>query len=307
MLFGNRATTDWRSLLPRPSFMNSICGRRFPPWPSWPIRSISSRLLRTVQSADRFHVLCLQRDKIRLYEGNRDGLIELKPAGVPWTVTDALGEAVIVQRDTLTAAGKSGEPRPAPRPPEVPPGHPAKGDDAKLDAEHFFRAIDEAILTHVSQPSGLPLLVTALAPNGKAADVTLTSDAPKCAEEEPDVSATDGVLQLVHAKAIDWQAVLGTCREVQAKLGIKRLCPGDRSEILKVTALCQLGAISENELWDSCKAVEVQYGRPSPPKIARGGYWHRVLEKKLLARRVRFTALLSEIVVPAKLLATAAA
>ena len=119
-------------------------------------------LLRTVQSADRFHVLCLQRDKIRLYEGSRDELVELKPAAVPRTVVEALGDEVVVQRKTMTAAGKSGEPRPAPRAPGVPPGHPAKGDDAKLDAEHFFRVVDEAILTHVSRPSGLPLLVTAL-------------------------------------------------------------------------------------------------------------------------------------------------
>src|SRR5215207_1236332 len=31
-------------------------------------------LLRVAQSADRFHVLCLQREEVRLYEGNRDGL-----------------------------------------------------------------------------------------------------------------------------------------------------------------------------------------------------------------------------------------
>jgi len=119
-------------------------------------------LLRAVQSADRFNLLCLQRDRIRLYEGDRDGLVELKPAGVPLTVTDALGEEVVVQRKVLTRAGKSGESRPAPRLPGTPPGHSAKGADAKLDAEHFFRAVDEAVIEHVSRPSRLPLLVAAL-------------------------------------------------------------------------------------------------------------------------------------------------
>src|SRR5207302_205411 len=109
-------------------------------------------LLRTAQSADRFHVLCLQRDKVRLYEGDRDGLVEIEPKGVPLTVTEAVGEEVVVQRKELTRPARGGEPRPAPRGPDVPPGHPAKGDDAKLDAQRFFRAIDEAVLEHVSRP-----------------------------------------------------------------------------------------------------------------------------------------------------------
>src|SRR5439155_25906107 len=71
-------------------------------------------LLRIVQSADRFHVLCLQREAVRLYEGNRDGLDPIEPSGIPLTVTDALGEAVVVQRKEQAHAGKSpGEPRPA--------------------------------------------------------------------------------------------------------------------------------------------------------------------------------------------------
>jgi len=79
------------------------------------------------------------------------------------TVTEALGDAVTVQRKEQTYHGKSpGEPRPAPRGADVPPGHPAKGDDAKLDAERFFRAIDHAVLQHVSRTSQLPLIVAAL-------------------------------------------------------------------------------------------------------------------------------------------------
>src|SRR5207244_7815612 len=120
-------------------------------------------LLRIVQSADRFHVLCLQRDAVRLYEGNRDGLDPITPAGVPLTVTDALGEEVVVQRKEQTYPGKSrGEPHPAPRGPNVPPGHPATRDDAKLDSERFFRAVDRAVWERVSRPSGLPLVIAAL-------------------------------------------------------------------------------------------------------------------------------------------------
>jgi hypothetical protein len=50
-------------------------------------------LLRIVQSADRFQVLCINRHDIRLYEGNRDALDEVElAAGVPRTATDVLGD-----------------------------------------------------------------------------------------------------------------------------------------------------------------------------------------------------------------------
>ena len=120
-------------------------------------------LLRVAQSADRFHVLCLQRGEVRLYEGNRDGLALIEPAGVPRTVTDALGEEVTVQRKEQVPGGKSaGEPRPAPRGENAPPGHAAAGDDAKLDQERFFRAVDRAVWERVSRDSGLPLVLVAL-------------------------------------------------------------------------------------------------------------------------------------------------
>jgi hypothetical protein len=41
-------------------------------------------------------------------------------------------------------------------------GHGGKKDEADMDAERFFRAIDRAILEHHSQPSGLPLILAAL-------------------------------------------------------------------------------------------------------------------------------------------------
>jgi len=120
-------------------------------------------LLRIVQSADRFHVLCLQREAVRLYEGNRDGLDVIEPAGVPLTVQDALGTDVAVQRKEQTFPGKSaGEKHPPPRGPNAPPGHAATRDDAKLDTERFFRAVDQAVLERVSRPTGLPLVIAAL-------------------------------------------------------------------------------------------------------------------------------------------------
>ena len=50
-------------------------------------------LIRILQSADRYHVLGLNRQQIKLFEGNRDALdeVELDPA-VPRTATEVLGE-----------------------------------------------------------------------------------------------------------------------------------------------------------------------------------------------------------------------
>jgi len=84
-------------------------------------------LLRVAQSADRFHVLCLQREAARLYEGNRDGLSPIEPPGVPLNVDDPLVDQ---------AAGPQ--------------------------AERFFRAVDHALWERVSRPSGAPVVLVAL-------------------------------------------------------------------------------------------------------------------------------------------------
>jgi len=108
-------------------------------------------LLRVTQSDDRFHVLCLQREQARLYEGNRDGLRLIEPAGVPLTAEDALTNQIAEQRRQQVP----GEDR-------IPPGHPAEGEDAKRQGERFFRAVDRAIWEQVSRPAGLPPVLVAL-------------------------------------------------------------------------------------------------------------------------------------------------
>jgi hypothetical protein len=127
-------------------------------------------LLRIVQSADRFDVLCLQREEVRLLEGNRDGLAEIRPAGIPRNINDALGAESSIQAKNQAPApknddqkGKSGEAtRQNPRGAQAGPGHAAKGDDAKLDAERFFRVVDRAVWEHVSRDTDLPLVIAAL-------------------------------------------------------------------------------------------------------------------------------------------------
>ncbi|MDZ7621929.1 MAG: hypothetical protein U5O69_05870 [Candidatus Competibacteraceae bacterium] len=114
-------------------------------------------LLRIWQSADRYQVLGLSRQDIKLFEGNRDALDEIDLApGVPRTLTDALGDDLTQPHQTVASYGMGAKGTPMRH------GHGGKKDEVDKDAERFFRAIDRAILEHHSQPSGLPLLLAAL-------------------------------------------------------------------------------------------------------------------------------------------------
>jgi hypothetical protein len=87
-------------------------------------------LVRIVQSADRYQVLCLSRQEAKLYEGNRDVLDPVDLAdGIPRT-----------NAETLSHDQDSNDPR-------------------------FFRAVDQGVLDHHSRPSGLPLIVVATTDN----------------------------------------------------------------------------------------------------------------------------------------------
>lgn len=117
-------------------------------------------LLRILQSADRYQILGLTRDRIRLYEGNRDRLDEIEPEpGVPRTLTDALGEERTEPRLTVSSYGSG------PSGPPMYHGHGGRKDQIGLDAERFFRAVDREVLNRHSQPSKLPLFLAALPEN----------------------------------------------------------------------------------------------------------------------------------------------
>ncbi len=114
-------------------------------------------LMRILQSDDRYQILALDRQKIRLYEGNRDGLAEIEPAaGVPRTVVDALGDELTEPHQTVASYG-TGAPGTA-----MHHGHGGKKDEVDIDVERFFRAVDRAVLEHHSRPSGAPLILAAL-------------------------------------------------------------------------------------------------------------------------------------------------
>jgi hypothetical protein len=123
-------------------------------------------LLRVLQSADRYQILGLSRQEIKLFEGNRSALdeIELAP-GVPRTITEALGDELsdphltVASYGGVTGTQHSGA---GGMQPGMHHGHGGKSAEVDGDAERFFRAVDRAVLKSHSQPSALPLLLAAL-------------------------------------------------------------------------------------------------------------------------------------------------
>ena len=115
-------------------------------------------LMRVLQSADRYHVLGLSRQAIKLFEGNRDVLDEIEPAqGVPRTMTEALGEELTEPHQTVGSYGGVG----AGHSP-MHHGHGGRESEVDIDAERFFRLVDRGVLEHHSRPLGLPLILAAL-------------------------------------------------------------------------------------------------------------------------------------------------
>jgi hypothetical protein len=115
-------------------------------------------LMRMLQSADRYQVLGLSRQKIRLFEGNRDALDEVELAqGIPRTMTEALGEELTESHQTVASYGGVGGGHSP-----MHHGHGGKTAEIEIDDERFFRAVDRGILEHHSRPSALPLILATL-------------------------------------------------------------------------------------------------------------------------------------------------
>lgn len=89
-------------------------------------------LRKWLQSAGRYQVLALSLHTVQLFEGDRNALdpVVLAP-GVPISMTKDRGQSGLQ-------------------------------DETVGDAEHYFRAVDRAVLEHHSRPSGLPLMLAAL-------------------------------------------------------------------------------------------------------------------------------------------------
>ncbi len=136
-------------------------------------------LLRYVQSADRFQVLCLTRQTANLFEGSRYALDPLDADDMPATLTDALGDQRTEPHLTVASYGKG------PNGPATRHGHGSKADEVGKDTERFFRVIDQEVLARFSKPSGLPLILAA--PAEHHADFRAVSKNPFLAKAAVDV------------------------------------------------------------------------------------------------------------------------
>lgn len=112
-------------------------------------------LIRVFQSADRYHLLGLDRKEFALFEGNRYHLeqVELSPQ-IKNTIEDALGEDYV---EKLITTGGSG-----PRGQAVYHGFGSKQDVIGKVTEKFFRVVDKEVLENYSKPMELPMHLVAL-------------------------------------------------------------------------------------------------------------------------------------------------
>lgn len=119
-------------------------------------------LVRIAQSADRYQILCLSRDSVRLLGGNRDALDEIPlHENVPRTLTEALGTELTDKSQSGLSQGysRSSERGDAM---QVEAGGSGKQAEIDRDRDRYFREVDRTILEHHSRPSGLPLILAAL-------------------------------------------------------------------------------------------------------------------------------------------------
>ena len=197
----------WIFILPRPVDDLVVVGETFHTEP----------LQQFLRSADRYQVLALTRQDVRLFEGNRDGLEEvaLNP-GVPSTIAKALGDDLTEPHQTVASYGGVGGA-------SVPMHHGqgAKADEVDTDTERYFRAVDRAVLTHHSRPSGLPLILAAL-PEYHRLFHTVSENPHLVAEG---IRLDPGSLSLESCRDLAWQVMEPRLRTRDPILGDP---PGDR-------------------------------------------------------------------------------
>lgn len=113
-------------------------------------------LIRNFQSADRYHLLGLNRQGFTIFEGNRYGFDEVDfDSDIPKNIKEILGEDFSDSYLTVgTYAGVGGK--------GTFHGHGGRREEVEKDTEKFFRAVDRIVLENFSRPTELPLILVAL-------------------------------------------------------------------------------------------------------------------------------------------------
>ncbi|QYX57146.1 hypothetical protein K1T73_01655 [Roseovarius sp. SCSIO 43702] len=114
-------------------------------------------LMRILQSADRYHVLGLNRHEASLFEGNRYALDPVPFGdGFPGTNEALVGTREGEPERTKRAHGPAGPGRTTRH------GMNVRQASRDNDTRQFFRSVSDEVLKTYSRPSGLPLLLAAL-------------------------------------------------------------------------------------------------------------------------------------------------
>ncbi|HVS19634.1 MAG TPA: hypothetical protein VMT18_13605 [Planctomycetota bacterium] len=226
-------------------------------------------LLRVLQSADRYQILCLNRHEARLYEGNRDALDAVELPNVPSTITEALGTELTEPHLTVASygkgAGKGGK--------ESYHGHGGKQAEVDIDMERFFRVVDRAILEHHSQTSGLPLMLAAL-PQYHAPFRKL-SDNPYLMEGGIEMATED--LEIDALRRMAWQHVEPLYLQKLTKLvedfevaRSRDLGSDDLAQVAQAAAAGRIGKLMVEADRQVPGRWDAQSGRFEPGDLAHG-------------------------------------
>lgn len=112
-------------------------------------------LIRNFQSAERYHVLGLDRTNFALFEGNRYGFVEVEfPKEDDITIEEVLGDEYTKPHVSAGSYGGSGG--------AVFFGQGGRKEEIEKDTEKYFRYADKYITEKYSNPMKLPLILATL-------------------------------------------------------------------------------------------------------------------------------------------------
>lgn len=111
-------------------------------------------LIEFLQAPERFWVLSVTQNEVRMWEGSISEMAPVNLAAVPGSLQEALGTEVVVDRLNLRSPRGRGS---AP----VFHGHGAGKDDTKQELEKFFRAVDAGVRDLLADEIG-PIILAAV-------------------------------------------------------------------------------------------------------------------------------------------------
>jgi len=109
-------------------------------------------LLRMLQTADRFHVLCLSNERVKLYEASRYSIEEIDLSGTPLSLTEGLSPALEQGRTGNTGLDDRSNVRHAED----------RANMRQLDQARFFPLVDRVVLERFSHPTQMPVVLACL-------------------------------------------------------------------------------------------------------------------------------------------------